>query len=195
MIDEEIINSCTRPPILLNCWKHHKRFIQMQINELVTYREEIITLLPKFLIKIGSSQIDLYTGAISPSEIANFIIFGLKQLGIEGRQEYIKWLAQNNEGYKIIELVDSSRWTLLCGCDKNRYIHIHPCRYSSHSLRIRALTLKTAISTLIWAQINQLSPFNISVVNYVRQKILEVPPLKSMLSSGSLFSLIKLLEK
>jgi hypothetical protein len=80
-------------PVLFNCWKHHKLFIQKEIERFIkTNSPEVMELLKKQLLIIGESQTDLYTGILTPGEIVNSITNQLRDINAFEIVNYKEWL-------------------------------------------------------------------------------------------------------
>ena len=187
------INCNIQLPLTFNCWKHHSGFIKNQIE---FYRGEKISVeeLQKTLLVIGESQMDLYVGELYPQKICDEIVRKLKPTCVIAFEEYKKWLFEKGSEYKLIEISDNSVWTLRLGKQKERYVHIHPGRYSPVTLRVKALTLKTAIAMLI---INYEKNFPLTdtlQINEVRKKILNLPPVKKVSSNSAVVRVINILS-
>ncbi|NML40924.1 hypothetical protein HHL17_27260 [Chitinophaga sp. G-6-1-13] len=101
--------------------------------------------LPAALQKIGTSQMDMYTGALAPEVIFEEVIGQLTAQNILLPTAFAAWVA-TRDGYMEVTLSDTSCWILRLSDDAVRYIHLHPGRYSPHSLRIKAAALKTAMA-------------------------------------------------
>ncbi len=182
-------------PVLFNRWKHHLNFIRREIESAAAGGTENLSRLRVGLLSIGDSITDLYTGRLSTIDISSFIINDLRTSGLLERDAYAGWINKAKNSYRMIGLPDSSIWTLRIGEEKNRYIHIHPGRYSPQSFRIRAGTLKSAVSTLVWTKINGSSPYETDTVNKARKHFLNVSPVKSVSLNYGLGKLIKILEE
>ena len=182
-------------PVLFNCWKHHKEFIQVQINKTVKEGEKALQKLPTQLVKIGDSLLDLYTGVLNPRDISKLIQSELKKRNVFKRLSYEEWIVNSGNDYQILYLTDSSFWTLRLGKEKGRFIHIHPGRYSPHTIRMRALTSKTAIVVSAWAKIHKVSSLDISIINHVRTKLLNASPVKFVSVKDGLGKAILMLGK
>lgn len=52
---------------------------------------------------------------------------------------------KNFKDFRIITLSDSSQWMLKYHNDRANYVHLFPARMSTHSFRVKANTLKSAI--------------------------------------------------
>ena len=186
-------NSIVPPPINFNCWKHHAGFIKKQIESINDIQEldEIKMLVPK----IGESQMDLYYGNYSPIKISEHIIHYLNRHKITSLEQYNNWLTKEGKEYQLIELSDKSIWTLRLGEDAERYVHLHPGRYSPKTIRVRSLTLKTSIFVLCWERINKGQQADIEVINMIRKKYLNEPPIKFVSKESGLGKLLELFRE
>ncbi|WP_160715693.1 hypothetical protein [Chitinophaga solisilvae] len=101
--------------------------------------------LQEALLKTGGSQMDMYTGHLTPETIFEEIIAALQQQGIDTAESYAAHLAAGN-GFMTVVLTDGSRWILRLSDKPAQPVHLHPGRYSPHSLRIKAAALKTAMA-------------------------------------------------
>jgi hypothetical protein len=180
-------------PINFNCWKHHSGFIKQQIKLYSRTSEKIQ--LKKHLLIIGESQVDLYFGELTPSKISREIISYLKKEKSFSFDRYIDLLSKDGKNYKLIQLSDKSSWTLRLGENQERYVHIHPGRYSPHTKRVKATTLKTAIMILCFEQTGEIESINTESVNQIRKIYLNETPLKSLSKASGLKRLIDLLSK
>lgn len=183
--------NCIIPvPISFNCWKHHAGFIRKQIS--VCKNEKNLETLRNVLLKIGESQMDLYTGSYMPDFISRHIINSLKSLDVLSAEKYNDWLRVEGKDYRLFKLLDSSIWTLRLGTIPARYVHIHPGRNSPNTVRVRALTLKTAIFVRCWEKINNDQRVNVELINAIREKYLKEPPLKSISKESGLGKILEL---
>jgi hypothetical protein len=180
-------------PLTFNCWKHHTGFIKKQIE---FYGGEKIAVeeIQQALLVIGESQMDLYLGILSPQEICDELVSKLKSTGVLAFKEYKKWLFEKGKEYKLTEISDSSVWALRLGKQGERYVHIHPGRYSPLTLRVKALTLKTAIAVLIINYEKIFPLMNSFQINEVRKKILNLPPIKKISSNSAVVRVINILS-
>ena len=186
--------NCSVPlPLKFNCWKHHADFIKKQIG---VYRGERISIkeLQKILLVIGESQMDLYVGKLSPQKICDELLSRLKLTGVLDFREYKKWLFERGNEYKLMEISDSSVWTLRLGNEEERYVHIHPARYSPFTLRVKALTLKTAIAVLVTNYENKPSLIDTLQINAIRKDVLNSPPVKKVSSNSAVLKVINILS-
>jgi hypothetical protein len=179
-------------PILFNCWKHHLGFIKKELNTIKVKDEKDIKDFVKRINIMGNSLTDLYIGLISAGEITNYILKEIDNLNLIEESSYKNWLHNENRDYKIIKLPDDSTWTLRYGNEKERYIHIHPARYSVYSVRVKSISLKTA--SLLFLMIKQFggSTEDINIINKLRVKYLKASPLKTISSGSGLGKVIEL---
>ena len=187
------INCSIQLPLTFNCWKHHAGFIKKQIE---FYGSEKISVeeLQKTLLVIGESQMDLYVGKLSPRIICDEIISKLKSEGVLAFEDYKKWLFEKGKEYKLTEISDSSVWALRLGNQEERYVHIHPGRYSPVTLRVKALTSKTAIAVLIVNYEKTFPLMDTQQINEVRKKILNLPPVKKVSSKSAVIKVMNILS-
>lgn len=180
-------------PVNLNCWKHHAGFIKEQIPS-IQKGKIIDSELRKILRIIGETQMDIYLGKYSPSEIAKEVLSELlKREKLEIRN-YKNWLSKEGKDYKLLKISDNSVWTLRLGNEKERYIHIHPGRYSPVTIRVKSTTLKTFIASEIMLAGKENEEDVLGSINKIRVKYLQLPPLNSLSSSTGLFRLKKIFD-
>ena len=180
-------------PVHFNCLKHHAGFIKNQIASVTSTK--IFELLRKQLVKIGGSQMDLYLGIHTPVEISKQVLEILNRKKISSFTEYQNWLLMKGKEFRQIQLRDRSIWVLRPGENYERYLHIHPGRYSPNTIRVKAITLKTAILILSIKQLDKIERIDTQVVNDIRRIYLNEPPLKSFLKASGLGRKIQLFSK
>jgi len=186
--------NCTlTPPINLNCWKHHAGFIKKQMESVREINE--LEELKVYLLKIGESQMDLYFGDYFPEKISEQILDSLHQNKIFLCEKYRNWLLKDGKDYQLVELKDKSIWTLRLGENPERYVHVHPGRYSPHTVRVKATTLKTAILILNFERMGEFKTVETLIINQIRKKYLNEPPLKSFSRASGLGRLLDLFHK
>ena len=180
-------------PINFNCWKHHAGFI---INQTKTVKSiEKLDELKIYLLKIGESQMDLYFGNYSPAEISEQVLGVIERKKTFTSEQYKDWLRKDGKDYQLLKLRDKSVWTLRLGENPERYVHIHPGRYSPHTVRVKATTLKTAILVLCCLQAGQIDAIETVTINEIRKKYLNESPMKSFSSASGLGKMISTLSK
>ncbi|MCF8374612.1 MAG: hypothetical protein K9H64_23540 [Bacteroidales bacterium] len=176
-------------PFLFNLLKHHKS----AIVEFMAYAErENMTMqeLRHELLSMGTSQMDVYEGVLFPSEICLEIQKKLREM-IISEKEYRNWLFQGNEVFRQIILSDGSSWTLLPGHEPGRFVHIHPSRYSEHSFRTKAHTLRSAVAVIIRCKVKGVENITLEAINQVRKQFLHLSPVKSMNSIQAILAMIE----
>jgi hypothetical protein len=133
-------------PFLFNPLKHHISFIREFIND-HQYSgngnppEEVV----KSIKHIGGSVMDIYTGPLAALEILTEIATYIRKNKIIDKLSFSVWAGTENNDFRVIELSDQSIWTLKYFESENRFIHLFPARFSPHSFRVKANTLKSAI--------------------------------------------------
>ncbi|RKY90147.1 MAG: hypothetical protein DRQ13_12995 [Ignavibacteriae bacterium] len=177
----------------LNCWKHHAGFIAKQIKQIKN--EEGLKNISSILLKIGESQMDLYLGKLTPFELTEITKKFLKKNIVFKYESYKQWLLSEDKEYRLITLPDKSIWTLRMGNQRKNYVHIHPGRYSLHTIRVRALTLKTAICVMAYLNIHKNFSLNLKLVNNVRKEFLNAAPVKSLSSTSGLRRLLNVFNR
>ena len=96
-------------PALLNAWKHHAGWIRERIATAVSAGRTSVEALPAEMVVVGSRLMDLYTGAFTLAEIAEFVFADLKAHDRFAYDPLAKWLAERGE-YALTELPDGSTW-------------------------------------------------------------------------------------
>ncbi|WP_372367849.1 hypothetical protein [Candidatus Uabimicrobium sp. HlEnr_7] len=123
---------------------------------------------------------DIYVGDLSPQQLEGEVSEFIQNKNITSLENYRNFLETEGDikrfGYYYqYTMSDTSIFTLRL-IEDEKYIHMHPARYSPHTFRIRGNTLKTIIITTFIAIRDKESFTNLSVVNNARQK-LGLPPL------------------
>ncbi|PWV55656.1 hypothetical protein [Chitinophaga sp. S165] len=171
--------------ILFNDLKHHRKSIHWELEGMT------LDSLPHYLKVLGNSQMDIYYGDLTKAAIYIQILNAIKQAGVTDEPSYLQWL-KDNGGYAEITLSDTSRWILLHGIEPNKYIHLHPARYSPHSMRVKATILKTAIACLV-AYPDGAHP-DLASLNHIRRNILGLSPVKDLDACEHLWQVIAMLN-
>jgi hypothetical protein len=137
-------------PLLFNPLKHYLPYIRDFIS---THNLSINDLdlkdLTRELKHLGTSVMDIYTGGLSQVTVFNEILEFLNSYNIKENGAYKAWTGNDSDDFRIITLSDGSQWTLKYHDRETRYVHIFPARSSSHSFRVKANTLKSAILYII----------------------------------------------
>ncbi len=166
-----------QPPVLFHPLKHHLGWIRAFLEECVLGEMAGLPRVAAQLLTAGNSQMDLYTGALTPTAIAGEILGYLSAQQLLEPARYQSWLEQS-DGYRLVPLSDGSWWVLRWGEVEGRHVHIHPARHSPHSVRVKASALKTGILAAIWERMHG-RPAGLDEVNGLRQAWAGLPPIRS----------------
>ncbi|MFV0269528.1 MAG: hypothetical protein ACK5HT_20590 [Draconibacterium sp.] len=167
------------PPITFNPYKHHFRFL---LDEVKTWNtpEQI----NEKLLSIGNNLTDFYLGELSVSNICNECKAYFEKQNIRDQCTFCAWLGKSD--WKKISLSDDSDWLIKKGDQEERYIHLHPAKFSKHTIRVRATTLKTVLALVAASTTKSKSAGrNLLAVNKIRTKILGLSPVKSLYPANS----------
>jgi hypothetical protein len=166
------------PPVLLNTWKHHAAALRRRIHaigDLSAFAAELVV--------IGNELMDLYLGELCPAEIGRQVVEQLTADTCLSSSSFRLWV-QSGGGYRMVDLSDRSRWVLRLGDEADRYVHVHPGRYSPHTRRVRANVLKTGAMVLAYVNVHGGDARDIQLVNNVRGKYLALAPIGKELTGG-----------
>jgi hypothetical protein len=171
--------------ILFNALKHHRGYIHRELENMTleTLRDSVKVL--------GNSQMDIYYGALDIPALFAEVTAKVQAAGIIDETTYLQWL-KSNGGYIEISLSDTSRWVLLPGTEPGKYVHLHPARYSPHSMRVKATVLKTALACLV-ARPDGALP-GLTSLNQIRKDILGLSPVKGLESCDHLWEVMRMLK-
>ncbi|HTF80844.1 MAG TPA: hypothetical protein VL947_03930 [Cytophagales bacterium] len=168
--------------ILFNELKHHLGSIAKLIKSHTPGTSPNLT-------RLGDSLMDLYVGDLDLGAIFHETITFLNTNQISTEEAYRHYLQQHG-GHVTYQLSDQSTWVLLLGNEPSLYVHIHPARYSLHTLRVKSSTLKTAILL----KIHQVEVSDLKAVNMIRKQ-LQLSPIKSMELSHNINHVLHALQK
>jgi len=176
--------------ILFNPWKHHKKFICRQIKRYSSEKAAAPGELKKNLLQTGKSLMDLYTGELSIPQIMQNVSGEMLKQNIINKDSYKTWLKEFGNDYRNITLQDKSQWTLRATGNNEKFIHIHPARNSLNTVRVRAVTLQTAIAAMVEAGRKSVSPLDIKIINEVRKKYFDESQVKTIYKNSGLGKII-----
>lgn len=163
-------------PILFNLWKHHAGYVAAQLKQAEKLGWEYFAQEVK---AIGNNQMDVYMGRLSPAEIGKEILGILQEKQLHSQEAYQNWITQTPQQFRLLTLADQSVWTMLWSPATKKYIHIHPARYSLHTLRVRGTVLKTVIMSCAWAAVEN-KQIDLCLINQVREEILNLSPVQQL---------------
>ncbi|WP_181885269.1 hypothetical protein [Pontibacter diazotrophicus] len=179
-------------PILFHPLKHHLSFIKAFVEHSTATPEAE---LKAALLTIGGSQLDLYTGPLSPLQIATEVLQYLQERHLQQSDVYQEFLNTAGTGYRLVPLSDGTDWVMRWGVVEGRYVHLHPARYARYTLRVKANVLKTAIAAVIAAsRCAENAVMDTPFINQVRAEWLAMPPVKDLSLSEGLSSMIALIK-
>ena len=180
-------------PFMFNALKHHRGFVQ-QIIRSARQDAEVRQLLAAELDKLGNLMMDFYLGALTPLDICRDIKKCLLAQERFAADPYAKWLAASKGRYRLEEISDGSRWTLLMGREDGLYVHVHPGRYSPLTVRMRALPFKTAVMLLASPEMDCSSEHILESANETRKLYFDEPPIKYMGATKNILKILALLR-
>jgi hypothetical protein len=180
-------------PILFNTWKHHAATLRQRIAEVAAAGPTALAALPSRLVVIGMKLMDLYTGTLTPQAIGAGLVELLDQQSTLSPERYQAWV-QAAGGFRTLTLSDQSVWLLRCGDLNDRYVHVHPGRWTPHTRRVRANVLKTAIVVLTHAAIHGGDVHDVRLINTVRQQHLGLSPIRELSGEGGLAAVLAVLR-
>jgi hypothetical protein len=161
-------------PVLFNPHKHHAGFLRERIGRAVA-ADDLRTLADELAV-VGSKLMDLYHGPFSPPEIADQVMTHLGRTRLAAPTAFRAWVEAGG-GYRVIEFPeDTSQWVLRAGDEDDRFVHVHPARYSPFTIRVRANVLTTAVMALALTARQGGDPLSRPVVNAVRRDYLGLAP-------------------
>jgi hypothetical protein len=170
-------------PILFNTWKHHAGSLRLRAQRAIEAGEAGLEELAERAFVLGSNLMDWYIGHLSPREISLGILEQLREAGHVQPEPFRRWV-EEHEGYRVLTLAeDGSRWVVGMGDEANRYIHLHPGRWSPRCLRVKANVLKTALLTVAHVGVHGGDPMDLELVDEVRRRYLGMSPLGKDLSA------------
>ncbi len=179
-------------PFIFNGLKHHKMALEQLIetmNNGAISDSEILGLLKK----TGSSTSDFYYGVLAPADVVAALKNRLQYMGLLQYEAFRRYLDSVKGKFLNIQLSDHSTWTLILGREPARFIHFHPARGSQYTIRIRAITLRTAI--FLRGKSQKYSGLDLTEsLNDIRTNILGESPIKDYSNTKGLRRLLEILE-
>lgn len=178
-------------PITFNAHKHHFRFLMWQIEK--KWKKQEWHTVEKELLTLGENLLDFYLGELTVKNICDEVMCYFKAENINDIETFEIWLGTAD--YRKIKLSDHSQWIVKKGVNAKRYIHIHPAKYSDHTLRVRAITLKTVCVIKIKSvTLQENIKNNLEQVNHIRKEYLHLSPIKSLSYNKGIFKIWRIFE-
>ncbi len=203
MIDARVLQDADRgtplevlPPVLFNTFKHHAGALRARIAAAAAQGPAGLVEAGQYLVVLGTRLMDLYTGPLTPRDLSARILAQLEETGHLERPAFAAWLAAQ-QGYALVTFAeDESRWVLRLGNETERYVHVHPGRWSPATVRVRANVLKTAFLAILHARIHGGEPMERERINEVRRAFLGLSPVGDDPEEGlGLGAIIELLRR
>jgi hypothetical protein len=133
---------------------------------------------------------DIYTGILSPEEIFREITDYLNLVSLVEKNSFAEWAGKNEKDFRKISLSDNSQWTLKYYENEIRYVHLFPARYSPHSFRIKANTLKSAILYQIFIRKDLITENDLNKVRWAAG----LSPIKDLVDAEAITEMIEILR-
>jgi len=178
-------------PVLFNTWKHHAAATRQRMRDLASGGDAALEALADELRSIGTDLMDLYTGELTPAAIAGKVLALLRADRRLELATYRAWLTASG-GYGVLAFPeDGTQWVVRLGDEKGRYIHLHPARWAPETRRVRANVLKTAIMVQAHAAVHGGDPHDITRINAVRKRFLDLSPIGRLKGDDGLGIVLK----
>ncbi|MGL6075048.1 MAG: hypothetical protein ACRC8S_12890 [Fimbriiglobus sp.] len=180
-------------PVLFNTWKHHAGWVREQIADAAARGEAGLVQLSEAVVVCGTTLMDFYFGQLTPWQLGEQTLAYLRDTGKSDFPTFQDWL-QAQDGYAPFDIAeDGSKWILRSGVQSDRYVHLHPGRYSPHTIRVPGITLKTAIMALAFAKLTGADAMAVGTVNEARKRYLDLPPMAAVKPGQGLGEVLTLL--
>ncbi len=180
--------------MLFNTWKHHAGALRQRIAETACLGAAALPELAGRLVVMGTELMDLYTGSLTPADIAGRVVATLRADGRLDPEPYRAWLDEGG-GYTVLTFAeDGSRWVLRGGAEGERYVHVHPARWAPQTRRVRANVLKTAVMARACAGAHGGDPLDVRLVNKVRTTFLGLSKVRALTNDQGLSAVIDVLR-
>lgn len=180
-------------PVLFNAWKHHAGWVRERIAGAAAGGEDGVQQLAEAVVVCGTKLMDFYLGELTPWQLGERALTHLQTISKSDFPAFNAWL-QTQDGYAPFDIAeDGSKWILRAGDEADRYVHLHPGRYSAHTVRVAGVTLKTAIMSLAFARLTGADPLAVGTVNEARKRYLGLPPMATVDPTNGLGEVLKLL--
>jgi hypothetical protein len=184
----------TPVPVLFNGWKHHAALLRERIADIGRAGPTALAALPEQILVMGTELMDVYTGTRTPADIAANVLAMLTAEGKLAVESYGPWVVENG-GYRTLTFPDDSTVWVLRFAEEERYVHLHPGRWTPETRRVRANVLKTAVLALAHTAVHGGDPRDVKLVNRLRVEHLALPPMREIVGEQGLGTIIDLLQQ
>ncbi|MGD1847400.1 MAG: hypothetical protein ACFB10_18580 [Salibacteraceae bacterium] len=176
-------------PFLLNVWKHWEPW-QLSATRALAEQENGLASLLQHLKTIGGSLMDVYHGPLSFQECTAELSHVLQSDACWEPDE-LKLRLQTSKGYLEYSLSDAAVWVVRWGEIQGRHLHLHPGRYSRHTYRVKAHTLKTALLALYFHYQEGVPLQHLDQLNQLRTRYLDLSPMRKLYQEKGLGMLLQ----
>jgi hypothetical protein len=129
-----------------------------------------------------------------PADIAARVLELLAAEGKLAPEVYGPWVHEGG-GYRTLTFPeDGTVWVLRASQDE-RYVHLHPGRWTPDTRRVRANVLKTAVLVLAHVAVHGGEPRDVALVNRLRAEHLGLPPMREIVGEQGLDLVLELLRR
>ena len=180
-------------PVLFNAWKHHAGWVREQVELAANGGEDGLTALAEAVVVCGTKLMDFYLGTLTPWQLGERALAHLHAVSKSEFAAFRDWLEPQGGYAPFVVPDDGSTWILRAGDAADRYVHLHPGRYSPHTVRVNGITLKTAVVTLAFAKHTAADPLTVGTVNAARKRFLGLPPVAAVDPANGLGEVLRLL--
>jgi len=178
-------------PLLFNPLKHHLGFIRHFIEENAReYKKSGDGPVIKELKHIGGSVMDIYSGELAYPEICDELLCFLNTKKLADMEKFISWAGQDPNDFKTIYLSDRSQWVFKYYENEERFVHSFPARFSPHSFRIKANTLRSAILYQIFIGKDYITEENLNTARAIGG----LSPVKDVFDAEAITEMIEILR-
>lgn len=177
-------------PVAFNPWKHHLEFIRSAVAR---YRgnPEALLWLKRISGFMGGTLLDVYVGRLGLPELVGQVVRIAEQQRALTPEGLGRWIGLPVCSYTRIMLSDGSCWVVKPGRQPDRFLHIHPGRFSAHTERCRPSTLIQAVAYAVLFGADFPEP-NLNRINRAREAV-ALPPLDTRMDCSAVLRTIALL--
>src|SRR5512133_3122757 len=177
-------------PFLFNPIKHHLEYIREFINHYIEKTGTDLERIKKDLRHIGTSVMDIYSGAMPIRKIVMETEEFLTGKSIDEKVSFSVWAGTKADCFRIIRLSDSSQWTLKFHDNDQRFVHIFPARNSPHTFRVKSNTLKSSLMYNIIIGKDLVTGIDLNRI----RPLLGLSPVKDTIDTEAILEMIEILR-
>ena len=178
-------------PLLFNPLKHHLGFIRQFIEKNSReYKKSGEGPVLKELKHIGGSVMDIYSGDLPYTVICDELLNYPITNRLNDISSFTKWAGEDPDDFRTIYLSDGSHWIMKYYENEQRYVHSFPARFSPHSFRIKANTLRSAILYQVFIGKDFISEENLNTARAIGG----LSPVKDVMDAEAITEMIEILR-